>query len=155
MKVATLCYLVKDNQVLLALKKQRFGKGFLNGYGGKVEQGETPEIAVAREIKEEAGVEIDPQSLEKVGIVDFFEVDSHLFECHIFFAHAWSGVPTETEEMGEPQWFLWKSLPIDKMWKGDRQWLPLIFSGKKIHGKAYYSAGMKEVDRFEYMDLAS
>lgn len=41
MRLATLCYLLKDDQVLLAMKKRGFGEGKWNGPGGKVEKGET------------------------------------------------------------------------------------------------------------------
>ena len=43
MKISTLCFLVKDNQILLAMKKRGFGEGKWNGVGGKVNPGETIE----------------------------------------------------------------------------------------------------------------
>jgi hypothetical protein len=36
MKIATICFLMKGDTVALSMKKKSFGKGFLNGYGGKV-----------------------------------------------------------------------------------------------------------------------
>lgn len=154
MKLATICFLIKDDKVALALKKKSFGKGFLNGYGGKVKEGETPESAAARELYEECGVTANSTDLEKVAIIDFFDADKQIFECHVFFATAWQGNPVESDEMASPEWFNRASVPYDRMWKADREWLPLIFSGKKIHGKAYYKAGMEEMDRFEHMPLA-
>lgn len=43
--------------VLLGLKKRGFGTGKWNGFGGKVEPGETIRQAAIREMKEEAGIE--------------------------------------------------------------------------------------------------
>ena len=37
MKQATLCLLVKDNEILLAMKKRGFGVGKWNGVGGKID----------------------------------------------------------------------------------------------------------------------
>ncbi|MEK7504190.1 MAG: hypothetical protein AAB550_01680 [Patescibacteria group bacterium] len=43
MKQATLCFLVKDNQILLAMKKRGFGVGKWNGVGGKVNEEMKPQ----------------------------------------------------------------------------------------------------------------
>jgi 8-oxo-dGTP pyrophosphatase MutT (NUDIX family) len=40
-KVLTLLMVVRDGRVLLGEKKRGFGAGFYNGFGGKVEEGES------------------------------------------------------------------------------------------------------------------
>ena len=55
-KVLTLLMVVRDGSVLLGEKKRGFGEGFYNGFGGKVEGGETVEEAALRELEEEAGI---------------------------------------------------------------------------------------------------
>ena len=62
---ATLMLLRKNNEILLAMKKRGFGVGKFNGVGGKLKSGETPEMAMLRETKEEIGVV--PSKYEKVG----------------------------------------------------------------------------------------
>jgi len=52
----TLLFLIKDDQILLAMKKRGFGAGRFNGVGGKVEPGETIEQALIRESQEEINV---------------------------------------------------------------------------------------------------
>ena len=69
MKQATLCPLIKDDQILLAMKKRGFGVGKWNGVGGKVEKGEEIIDAAIREIKERnlfRRVEVSFQSSSKV-----------------------------------------------------------------------------------------
>ncbi len=39
-KVLTLVYILKDDQILLGMKKRGFGVGKWNGFGGKVKLGE-------------------------------------------------------------------------------------------------------------------
>ena len=150
MKITTICFLMGDDSVYLAEKKQGFGIGYLNGYGGKNRKGERIEDTAARELKEEAGLTVSPQRLEKVAVVDFFEDQEHIFECHIFFVSQWKGEFKESEEMSYPREYKLNNLPYEKMWKSDRVWLPLIFSGKKIKAKAYYEKGMDEVKDFDY-----
>jgi 8-oxo-dGTP diphosphatase/2-hydroxy-dATP diphosphatase len=62
-------------KVLLGKKKRGFGTGRWNGFGGKVEEGETIEESAKRETREEAG--IDVSDLEKVGIIEFEFQDSY------------------------------------------------------------------------------
>ena len=62
-KVLTLVLLREDNQVLLGMKKRGFGVGKWNGFGGKLEPGETVVEAAAREVKEECGFTVNTSDL--------------------------------------------------------------------------------------------
>lgn len=55
-------FLFSDNLrrvVLIEKQRPEWQKGRLNGVGGKIEPGETPEEAVRREFREETGADID------------------------------------------------------------------------------------------------
>ena len=69
MRQATLCLLIKDKQILLAMKKRGFGVGRWNGVGGKLKMEKKLLDAAIREAKEEIGVEI--KNLEKYGLFHF------------------------------------------------------------------------------------
>ena len=43
MRNATLMLIVDENKILLGMKKRGFGEGKWNGFGGKVNEGETIE----------------------------------------------------------------------------------------------------------------
>ncbi len=45
-----------DGSVLLGMKKRGFGAGKWNGFGGKVEKGESNTQAAIRELEEESGI---------------------------------------------------------------------------------------------------
>ena len=49
LREATLLFLVKNGQVLLAMKKRGFGAGRWNGVGGKVHAGESVAETAVRE----------------------------------------------------------------------------------------------------------
>lgn len=128
----TLCLLKKDNQILLAMKKRGFGEGKYNGVGGKIEEGETPEEAMIREVQEE--ILVKPTKYEKVGFMEFdeFYKDNKIrLAFHLYLVHEWDGEPTESDEM-KPEWFDIDKIPYDKMFPDDKYWLPLILEGKKI-----------------------
>ena len=132
----TLCYLKKDNKILLAMKKRGFAEGKYNGIGGKIEGGETPEEAMIRETKEE--IAVTPLTYEKVGFIEFDEYykgKKEKIAFHLYLVDEWTGEPTESEEM-KPAWFDIKDIPYDKMLPDDKYWLPYVLKGKKI--KAYF-----------------
>ncbi|KII91254.1 hypothetical protein PLICRDRAFT_173137 [Plicaturopsis crispa FD-325 SS-3] len=49
-KLYTNAFIFKEDQILLGYKKRGFGIGKYNGFGGKVDAGETPAQAAAREL---------------------------------------------------------------------------------------------------------
>jgi len=146
---ATICFLVKDGKILLAEKADKIGKGCWNGYGGGIENGETPEQSAVRELEEEAGVIADRGSMEKVAIVDFHNTKSDgksfVCRCHVYLIKKWSGEPRETIEMLRPTWFDVNSLPFEKMMPADKIWLPRILAGEKITAEAHYSPFQQEL----------
>jgi mutator protein MutT len=134
MKDMTLIFLVKDDEVLLAMKKRGFGEGRWNGVGGKLDSGETIEQALIRECQEE--IEVTPMAYEQVALLEFdamFKDERTTLMVHAFLCTEWKGQPIETEEM-RPQWFKTSKVPYDKMWQDDKFWLPQVLSGKKLKG---------------------
>ena len=144
---ATLVFLVRAGRVLLARKTRHIGEGRWNGYGGGIEEGESLEQCAIRECQQESGVEIDPADLKKVAEVTFHNIktDGKKFSClvHVFITECWTGEPKESEEMATPTWFPFDLLPTQEMMPADSVWMPLILSGKKIIGEAYYGPFQK------------
>ena len=155
MKISSICFFIKGNKIYLSNKKRGFGQGFLNGYGGKKKPDETLEMSILRELYDESGINVLFENMDKVAFIDFYEGDTHIFQCHVFFINKWQGDFKETEEMAYPELYDRDSLPFDKMWKSYREWLPLVCSGLRIRAKAYYNKGMDEVVSFEYESLKS
>lgn len=153
MQTATVCFLVTDAQILLAMKKQGFGAGKWNGLGGKVRDGETIEVAAVREIREEARVEVRSEDLEQVGTLTFFFAGEPKWEAYVFLAREWRGEPIETDEM-RPQWFERAAMPFGEMWVADREWLPLVLAGKRIRADVYFSADGESLEKFTWSDAA-
>ncbi len=154
MQAVTLCLLVKENKILLATKKRGFGVGKLNGIGGKVEKGETIELAAAREVREEIGVVVDPAKMEKVGNVEFYFKDKPEWDqkMHVFLVKDWEGEPKESEEMA-PRWYSHNEIPFDAMWSDDKHWLPAVLAGKKVEGKFYFVNEGAKIDDYDIREV--
>ncbi len=134
MKIITSnCLIYQHPQILLGMKKRDFGQGRWNGFGGKVNEGESLVESVHREMKEECDITIN--AMELVGVLDFeYLGKDKVMEVNIFKITDFSGEPIETEEM-QPQWFNVNNLPFEKMWPDDKYWMPLFLKGKKFTGK--------------------
>jgi len=158
-KPTTLCFLVKDNKILLAAKKRSLSGfdvaiGKWNGVGGKIDPGETIEVAAIRETYEEIGVKINEQHLEKVGNIKFYfkdkpEWNQHM---HIFLVKNWEGEPKETEEM-LPRWYSHNEIPFESMWQDDKYWLPAVLTGKKIEGEFNFINEGAQIDGFDIREI--
>ena len=154
MRNTTLCFLVKEDKVLLAMKKRGFGVGKWNGVGGKVEAGETIAEGAAREANEEIGVLINPEHLRSHGIIEFSFNDKPEWgqRVHLFVAEKWEGEPVESEEM-RPQWYAHHEIPFDSMWLDDPHWLPKILEGKRIEGEFMFNENGSEILKFEVREV--
>jgi ADP-ribose pyrophosphatase YjhB (NUDIX family) len=146
MKQTTLLFLLKDNQILLAMKKRGFGIGKWNGVGGKPDGDEIIKETAIRETKEEIGV--TPKNIQQTAIIDFFYQENPDWDQQVlvYTTTEWEGEPTESEEM-KPQWFDKNSLPFDSMWPDDPHWLPLVLDNKKLQAKFTFNQNGNIIDQ--------
>lgn len=148
---ASLVFPVTATHVWLATKKRKIGAGFLNGVGGGVEDGETPEQSAIREAFEEWKITILPHRLYKVGVVDFHNTteDARTFTCrvHVFLTDSWQGEPEEGEEMGLPEPYLRSAPPLERMMPADRDWFLPVMLGNVMRAEAWYGPRQQQLLR--------
>ena len=130
--VATLMFVIRDGRILLIHKKRGFGKGKINGPGGKLEPGETPEQCAIRETQEELC--ITPTGVEFVGELHFQFTDNNSIHGYVYTATGYEGEPTETDE-ADPIWCEIDKLPFENMWEDDPTWFPYMLEGRRFSGR--------------------
>jgi len=119
-KIATLCFLIQDEKILVGTKKYGPANGIINGFGGKSHPDETPHDCVVREFAQETSAYLlDPQLK---GLL----MPSPQTHIYIFIATKYTGTIQESEEMTN-QWINIKDLPYDKMWPNDKKWFSYMF----------------------------
>lgn len=126
---ATLVFVMRGDEILLINKKTGLGKGKVNGPGGKVEPGETPEQCAIRECHEELGITVS--QLEYCGEHKFQFVDGYSIHVYVYRTRVFAGEPTESRE-AQPLWVKVDEIPYEQMWEDDRHWLPMMIRGERF-----------------------
>lgn len=145
MRAATLCFLAEASRVVLAEMLRGPFKGYVNGYGGEVEETDITGATV-REIKEECGVHVDPAYIEPVALIDFYNYKDSAWRkvrVYISIARRWKGVPHAGDGMAEPEWFDVNALPVERMLPSDRLWIPKILRGDLLQGEVWHDKEFK------------
>jgi len=129
---ATLVFVIRDEEILLIDKKTGLGKGKINGPGGKVEVGESPEACAARECHEELGITVS--NLQYCGQHRFQFVDGLTIHVWVYRTGDFEGIPMETVE-ARPLWVSLDEIPYEQMWEDDGIWLPMLLRGERFQGR--------------------
>ncbi len=120
--VAAVALIDPDGRILLAKRPE--GKtlaGLWEFPGGKVEQGERPEVALIRELKEELGIDVEHSCLAPLTFASHAYDEFHLL-MPLYVCRRWQGIAQALEGQ-ELKWVFAKNLRDYPMPPAD---LPLI-----------------------------
>ena len=130
MRQTTLCYIEKGGQYLMLhriRKENDENKDKWIGVGGKLEDRESPEDCVLREVKEETGLTLTEYRYR--GLVTFVSDRWETEYMHLFTATGYTGTLRADCDEGELAWIDKKALLELPLWEGDRIFLRLLDQG--------------------------
>ena len=139
MILSTLCYIEKDNQYLMlhrTKKKKDINKDKWIGIGGKLEENESPEECIIREVKEETGLHLKSYQLRC--IVTYVSTNWETEYMYVFTSDDFEGNIIECNE-GDLQWVNKDEVTKLNTWEGDK-----IFIEKMQKDKNFFTV------KFEY-----
>ena len=136
---ATLCYIKKENKVLMLHRIKKVNdihEGKWNGLGGKIEQGETPEECIIREVYEESGLKIESPILKGIITFPLFDGENDWL-VFVFLSDKFSGNIIESNE-GKLEWIDKDKILALPLWEGDKIFLPWVFDETFFSAKFIY-----------------
>ncbi len=126
MRNTTLCYLERGDEYLMlhrVKKEQDENQGKWIGVGGHLEEGESPEECLLREVWEETGYRLT--SFRFRGLVTFVSDEWGTEYMFLYTADGFIGIPVPCRE-GELAWVRKEEVPRLPIWEGDRIFLRLL-----------------------------
>lgn len=158
--IGTLGYILSPDhrQVLMVHRNKRDDDqhlGKYNGLGGKLEGDEDVVSGLRREIREEAGIEVD--HIELRGTISWpgFGKNGEDWLGFIFRIGSFSGEPHLENHEGELEW-----VDVDKildlpLWEGDKYFLPLVFNDdpRQFHGIMPYTNGSPDSWNYSLVEV--
>lgn len=127
MDKTVLCYIKKDDSYLLLYRNKKendMNEGKYLGIGGHIEEGETKEEALIREVKEETGLDVLSYRFRGtlLFINDDYEEIMYLYTCDDF-----KGELIECDE-GDLSFVKFDKMMTLPMWEGDKAFLPYLIN---------------------------
>ena len=129
MRATTLCYIEKDDHYLMLHRIRKHKDPNQNkwiGVGGGIEENETPEECLLREVSEETGLTLT--AWEKRGVIDFVSDEWEDEIMHLYTASGFTGEITDCDE-GVLAWIPRAEVLNLPLWEGDRVFLRLLMQG--------------------------
>ena len=126
MRLTTLCYAENDGRWLMMHRTKKAADenaGKWIGLGGHMREDESPEECVRREVREEAGLELEGLRLR--GILTFILPDWGNELTFLYTARAEDRELPDCDE-GELRWIRIEEAEKLPLWEGDRIFLPLL-----------------------------
>lgn len=122
----TLCYIERNHSYLMlhrVKKENDLNRDKWIGVGGKLEENESPEEGLLREVFEETGLTLTNYRYR--GIVTFVSDRWEGEYMHLFTADNFTGQMTACNE-GNLEWVDFSAIPALRLWAGDRVFLRLL-----------------------------
>lgn len=132
MLTSTLCYIEKNNKFLMLYRNKKendLNEGKWIGVGGKLEEGETVDACLEREVWEETGLKLTKYELR--GVIKFISDKWEDQDMYLYYAWDFEGDVTGNCTEGELKWVDRELVPGLPTWEGDRLFMTPFLKGEK------------------------
>ncbi len=133
-----LCYIFRDDEILMLKRlddEKDINSSKWMGVGGHIEEDESIDDAILREVKEETGLTLT--SYELLGTIKFHYNNKYNEKIHVFAAYEAKGEFIPCDE-GELQFIKRDEIFNLNMWEGDKIFLKPLLEKKKFKCSLYY-----------------
>ena len=131
MRRTSLCYIIKEDKVLLLYRNKKENDANESkwiGVGGKLEEGETPEECMKREVFEETGLTVTEYHFH--GVIRFVSEMWDDEEMNLYSVTGYSGEINPSCDEGHLEWIDICRVFDLPMWEGDKYFLKPLLEGK-------------------------
>lgn len=127
---ATVCYLKKDNQILMIKFSKKWGQVYAPP-GGKFERGESPLDCIIREFYEETGLTLINPKLQGIS----YWQDSAEGIIFVYVAEEYKGKLSVTSSEGKLEWIKIDDLLSIRQFDQNEKFTPYLFKNELFEGK--------------------
>lgn len=152
-KETVLCYIENEHQYLMLFrnkKKDDINKGKYIGIGGHIEDGESKEEALLREIKEETGLTL--LSYQYRGKI-LFQSDDFIEIMHLYTSNEFKGEIIDCDE-GTLSWVKIEDVLKLPHWEGDEYFLKKLLNNEPYFEMSLIYNDDKLIKVLDYIEKA-
>lgn len=148
----TVCYIKGSDGKILFLernkKKNDINHAKFIGVGGKIEENESPDECVMREVYEETGLKLN--NIKLCGLVKYYLNKDYSENMYVYYSDNFSGTLRDCDE-GSLHWLTFDEFIGKPHWDGDVLFLQKAIIGEKFPDMklTYDSNGLKSFERID------
>ena len=148
----TVCYIRRSDGKTLFLernkKKNDINHAKFIGIGGKIEEGESPDECVKREVYEETGLSL--KNIKFCGLVKYYLNEDYFENMYVYYSDDYTGELRECDE-GSLHWLSFEDFIERPHWEGDVFFLQKAIDGQEFPNMElfYDNKGLKSFRRID------
>ena len=148
----TVCYIRRSDGKTLFLernkKKNDINHAKFIGIGGKIEEGESPDECVKREVYEETGLRL--KNIKFCGLVKYYLNEDYFENMYVYYSDDYTEKLRECDE-GSLHWLSFEDFIARPHWEGDVLFLQKAIDGHEFPNMElfYDNKGLKSFRRID------
>ncbi|MEI4832370.1 8-oxo-dGTP diphosphatase [Bacillus sp. FJAT-53711] len=157
----TLCFIRKDDEILMLNREKAPLQGLWNGVGGKMEENETPMACILREIEEETGLQLTNQEVTYKGTLSWKTDNANFSGLYLFTANLPAHISYHTPKKVVEGILDWKHISwiLSKENRGvnslTKQFLPTVLQEEGVydHTSVFHNNQLVHYEQKEHVNV--